>query len=136
MWAMSKRIYLLIGSPGVGKTWITNQLKRRYTILEHDDYKNNYVDAIVEAVNTSDKQIIANTPFGVSELTKALTDEGIKVVPVYVIEPENVLKARYKAREGRDIPQGHLTRQKTYKQRADATKAIQGTAKEILEYLS
>ena len=38
---MTKKVYILVGAPGSGKTWVANQIRDRYTYVSHDLYKNN-----------------------------------------------------------------------------------------------
>lgn len=128
---------LLVGVPCSGKSWVTSQLTDKYVVVEHDDYRDlkAYVAAIV-AVSGERKPVLANTPFGVTDLLTSLQSQGLSVEPVFIIESENVLKARYSLREGKPIPQGHLTRQNTYKARAEAYTAFVATSQEVFTYLS
>lgn len=128
-------IYLLAGVPCSGKSWITNQVKDDYVVLEQDDYigkQQAYIEAIKEA--NDDNDVIINTPFGVTELMTKLKDAGLSVIPVFIVEDEQTLRERYKRREGKDIPKGHLTRNSTYKERAKELRAHYGTSKDILRY--
>jgi hypothetical protein len=128
-------IYLLVGVPGSGKTWVCNQLKHLYTHIAHDDYqKGGYIEAILEAIPSS-KPLLIETPFSMSKVFGPLIDKGLAVECVFMLERHSVLKARYMAREGKEIPKGHLTRQDTYKQRAEASEAFYGSSEEVLEYL-
>lgn len=125
-------IYLLVGSPGIGKTWISNQLKHKFEVMEHDNYKDIdlYIHEIRRLSKISSKPILANTPFGVSALMQHLD-----CIPLFAIERSEILKNRYLKREGKPIPQGHLTRQHTYLQRAKDLDAFVGTTEQVLEYL-
>ncbi len=132
------KIHLLVGVPASGKTWVTDQLKDKYQVIEHDLYKlkPEYVSALLRAAaSNTQKPILANTPFGMSEIQSALTSKGHKVEPIYILEDPKTLQTRYKARQGTDIPKGHLTRQETYRQRADETKAFKGTSADVLNHL-
>lgn len=136
---MSKVVYLLVGCPGSGKSWVTDQLRGTFTVVEHDDYmdrSNEYPDAVVAAAWTSLSPVIANTPFGVSKLQETLEQNALKVIPVFIIEPDAVVTERYEAREGRPISKGHLTRQRTYFERALELGAFHGGSQEVLDYLS
>lgn len=129
-------VILLVGTPGVGKSWVAAQLRNKYNVLEHDNFKHGgYADAIVNAAKLGKKPVLANTPFGMSSIVAALTDAGITVVPVFIVEADNVVAQRYMQREGKPIPKGHVTRQRTYLERAKALGAFVGTSSEVLEYL-
>lgn len=131
-----KPIYLIVGVPGSGKSTIARQLAMQFTYVAHDDYmKGGYVEAIIKAARASVSPILAETPFSISEIRTPLEAAGFKVMPVFIIEPEDVLKSRYQKREGRPIIPGHLTRQKTYEKRAKDLGAFFGTADQVLDHL-
>lgn len=129
---MNKSSYLIVGAPGSGKTWIGNQLKDQFDYLPHDDYPNPkvYISAIKRLMQFNTKPILIETPFSVSVYTEALT-----VTPVFIIETPEVTKQRYESRENKPIPQGHLSRIETYRQRAAELNAFSGTSEEVLKYL-
>ncbi len=129
-------VYLLVGTPGSGKTWVAKQLTEKYEVVQHDDYiKGGYLEAVEKQARRSPKPVLAETPFSISEIKKPLEDRGIRVVPVFILESEDVTASRYLGRERKAIPQGHLTRINTYRQRAVEMRAAQGTSIEILEHL-
>lgn len=132
-----KPIYLLVGSPGVGKTWVTSQLETHYQVMPHDAYiGKNYTQAVYEAAPKTSKSILIETPFSVSQIVEPLTKAGLEVIPMFIIENEAVHRERYETRSGKDLPKGHLTRTKTYLERAIAGKHFYGTAKQVLERLT
>lgn len=134
--AMASEVFILVGSPGVGKSWISQQLKNKFHVVEHDNYRNPdiYVTAL-HAASVDNPKVLGNTPFGISQIMEKLAERKIAVTPVFIIEPEDVLKKRYRGRTGKDIPQGHITRQHTYRQRAKDLGSFYGTSDEVLTYL-
>jgi predicted kinase len=128
-----KPVYLLVGCPGSGKSWVSSQLKSKFKVVEHDHHRTGYVEAVAKAAKES--PVLANTPFGVSKLMEDLSSKGIPVIPVFILEAERTISERYSKREGRPIPQGHLTRQHTYRERAQELKAFSGTSEQVLEHL-
>lgn len=132
---------MLTAVPGSGKTWVTNQVKDRFTFVHHDGFIGHirqpevYVNAILEAAADSKRPLLIEAPFSMSQIMEPLEAEGYKVIPVFIIEDPEVLKARYFAREGRDIPKGHITRMGTYAQRAKAMGGFSGTSAQVLEHL-
>lgn len=129
-------IYILVGVPGSGKTWVTDQLKDDYVVVEQDDYIGlDYAKSLLHVWrDTPDgKDIIANTPFGLSKLMEDLED--YKVEAVFIIENQVVLSKRYSDRTSKTIPKGHITRQDTYRQRARDLNAYSGTSEQVLQYL-
>lgn len=134
---MSAEIVILVGSPGVGKTWVSNQLKDKFNVIEHDDFKteNGYIFELSRQARSSTKKILANTPFGLSQIMGELQSKNLKVSPVFIIEAPQTLISRYEADRGKKIPPGHLTRQNTYRDRAKDLNAFSGTSSEVLKHL-
>lgn len=133
------KITIVVGVPCSGKSWVCNQLAEKYDYIPHDEYMhshNAYIGAVVAAANSGDRPVLAEIPFSMSDMERVLTKHRLPHEFVYIVEPEETLKDRYKTRENKDIPQGHLTRQKTYEARADFSDAVKGTSTEILRYLS
>lgn len=131
-------VYLLVGVPSSGKTWVSDQVKDKYEVIEHDLYKlkPQYISALLSAASKgSTKPILANTPFGMSEIQESLQARGHTVKPLFIIEKPDTLRGRYLAREGKEIPKGHLTRQETYIQRAQEQGAFSGTSADVLNHL-
>lgn len=134
---MSAEIVILVGSPGVGKTWVSDQLKEMFHVVEHDDFKSKsgYIFELSRVARSGTKKILGNTPFGLQEIIHELESKNLKVRPVFIIEKPDVLTARYEADRGKKIPPGHLTRQNTYKARAKELSAFCGTSDEVLKHL-
>lgn len=134
-----QKVYILVGSPGSGKTWVSNQLKDQYNVVEHDDYKyykdDTYAKNLISRAIQGSKPVLANTPFGLSALMESLQHHKIEVKPVFIIEHPTVLSRRYQQRENKPIPKGHITRQQTYYDRALELNAFKGTSLEVLNYL-
>lgn len=134
-----QKIYLVVGCPGSGKSHVCEQLTKLFDYVRHDLYigkdPGTYLEAIKMVVSTAKRPVLIETPFSVSQIQKPLVAEGFEVIPVFIMEQPEVISARYKNREGKDIPKGHLSRQLTYKARAEELKAFQGTSDEVLNHL-
>lgn len=132
-------IYMVVGVPGSGKTWVLDKLGDKFDILRHDDFinknPNSYVNAIVHLSGISKKPIVIEAPFSVSQTIDPLERAGLEVIPVFIVEDEVTLMSRYRAREGRFLPKGHLTRQETYYSRARNGRHFYGTSEEVLKHL-
>lgn len=131
------KVYLLVGVPGSGKSWVMGQLIGMFNCVRHDDYirdLNGYIEAIIE--ESSNHIVLAETPFSLSQILGPLEDAGLTVIPVIIYEKEPILKERYFKREGREIPKGHLTRQETYRHRAETYGLFIGTSGEVFKHLS
>lgn len=131
------RVFLVVGCPGSGKSWVCEQLGSQFEYVRHDDFKDpaKYVSEIVKQARTANKALLIETPFSVSQIKEPLEKRGFDVTPVYIQEEPETLKKRYRDRENKDIPAGHLTRQETYKQRAHESGSFQGTSNQVLSYL-
>lgn len=136
---MSKpKVHMVIGVPSAGKTWVCNQLKEKFHHIAHDDFIKapiSYVNAIIQAAKNATKPILIEAPFSISQTKEPLEKAGIEIKPWFIIEKPEVLIDRYESREGKPIPNGHLTRQLTYEQRAYEQNAFKGTSTEVLEKL-
>lgn len=137
---MKQKIYLVVGVPGSGKSWVCEQLKEKFTYVHHDGYiylkrPGAYVQAILEIAPTATKPLLTEAPFSVRETLDPLVAAGYEVIPVYIIEDPDVVAERYANRESKAIPQGHLTRMNTYRMRAQESGAFQGTSSQVLEHL-
>lgn len=129
-------VYLVIGCPGSGKTWVCEQLKHKYHYVSHDEnIKHDYVKEVLAATYKSDRPVLIETPFSISQIKDPLETKGIKVVPVFIQESTAVLSGRYRERESKPIPTGHLTRQQTYLSRAREWGSFTGTSTQVLEHL-
>ena len=139
---MNQKIYLLVGAPGSGKTWVTGQLNDQYKVLKHDDLaygngqsRESYVQKAMKESAHSAKPIIIETPSSIRQIFEPLTKAGFKVEPVFILEHENVIRRRYFERENKPIPAQHISRLQTYRQRAKDMRAFSGTSTEVLNYL-
>lgn len=132
-------VYLVIGCPGSGKSWVCDQLQDDFHYVHHDLYIDMtgpvYVAEIIKAAVSADKPVLAEAPFSVSQTKDPLETMGIEVVPVFISEEPHIISERYQARENKPIPRGHLTRQNTYAQRAQNWGAFSGTSAEVLAHL-
>jgi 2-phosphoglycerate kinase len=146
-----KTIYLLVGAPGSGKTWITSQLGDKFNLIHHDGFnylknpdKDAYLKEILRIAPKSTKPVLIEAPFSVSSIKEPLEAAGYKVEPIYIIENEDVHSKRYIEREKKEGRwsednhkhlKGHITRTKTYLERAKAGNDFYGTSDQVLKHL-
>lgn len=138
-------IYIIVGTPGSGKTWVCNQLEDKFRVAHHDEHhlggfkgfggEDGYVKELARLARLGDRPVLGETPFSLSKIMEPLLAMGFDVRPVFILESEVVTRERYLSRMGKRIPQGHLTRIRTYRLRAKELKAPSGTSREILDYL-
>lgn len=132
-------VYMVIGCPGSGKSWICDQLKNDFNYIHHDLFIGMtgpaYVRAILKASNESDKPLLIEAPFSISQIKVPLEQANLNVIPIIIKESPLVISRRYQNREKKPIPKGHLTRQNTYAARAIEWGCFTGTTDEILHHL-
>lgn len=138
-----KTAYLVCGVPGSGKSWVCNQVKHKLAYVHHDLFIGmagpTYVNAIISVSKKTDKPLLIEAPFSISQIKEPLEKAGIQVKPVVIAEKEDVYKQRYMndPKRVKNITHlsGHMTRTKTYLQRAKEFGWFSGTSQEVLEYL-
>lgn len=131
-----KQVYMVVGCPGSGKTWVCEQLRDRFTYVPHDDHiGGNYVREIKRQAEHAIKPLLIETSFSMAIVEDPLKMAGFHVECVFIQEAPGVIEERYKAREGKPLPEAHLTRQRTYKARAIERNAFHGTSEAVLAYL-
>lgn len=132
-----QEIFLLSGVPGSGKSWVCERAKEFYNYIPHDAYiGGQYIPAIIDAAYNGHRPVLIETPFSMSQIITPLEDEGLRVVPIFVIESPDVLERRWEVRgTPESARKGHLTRQNTYKARAMEYCAFCGGSDDVLFYL-
>lgn len=148
-------VYLVIGVPGAGKTWVCKQLGNKFTWIPHDrcwkhptkkpteednpewatGAVSTHLETILEASKSSLRPVITEVPFAERTLKEQIEAKGIQVIPYFVIEGPYVCKDRYQLREKKPYPKANFTRAITIKERADEWGAPQGTSAEVLSLL-
>lgn len=131
-----KQVYMVVGCPGSGKSWVCERVRDHFTYIPHDAHiGGNYVREIKRQAETATKPLLIETPFSMSIVEDPLKMAGFRVECIFIQEAPGVIEERYKAREGKPLPEAHLTRQRTYKARAIERNAFQGTSERVLGYL-
>lgn len=126
-------IYMVIGS---GKSWVCEQLTELFHYVRHDSsIGGDYLAEIKRQAKLATKPLLIETPFSVSQIKDPLEEAGFRIVPVFIQEHPDVIRQRYREREFKNIPEGHLARQATYAQRACNWDAFEGTSAQVLAYL-
>jgi hypothetical protein len=134
-------IYVIVGVPASGKSWVADQLKDIFEYVHHDGYiylKNPaaYLTAVRNASVKATRPLLIECPFSM-QILEDLVTFGYDVTPVFIIEKESALRDRYVQRQRHEehIIKGHLTRQDTFLKRAVERKAFWGNSLSVLAYL-
>lgn len=94
------RLFILIGAPGVGKTWLCERLSNHFHVVSSDRFKNKLDDAVEEALK-QDKPVLVDIPFRI----KAFIERWRAAVPdayvVALVEDEDVHRQRIESRGGK-----------------------------------
>lgn len=131
-----KKVYLVCGVPGSGKSWVCEQLLNRFDYVRHDDYiQGDYTKGIVYAAKRAEKPVLGDCPFGERVLVQELEKHGLEVTPLFIVEDPQLIKKRYEARDKKPFPPQHLTRAISIKNRAREWQAFSGKPEEVLAYL-
>lgn len=137
-----RRVYLLCGVPGSGKTWCIKQVRDLFTTIENDQFiipgyaKSDFAWEIARSAGKSTKPILADCPFGERELRELLEQKwNFEVVALFIVEPMDVVAKRYAKRQGKPAPQQVLSRALSIVNRANEWHAIRGTSTEMLANL-
>lgn len=138
---LSKVVVLLVGVPAAGKSWTSERLGDKFDYVHHDLFinmtGNAYLSAIIERSKSATKPLLAEAPFSVSQTQVPLEQKGFRVFPVYLFEEEAELRRRWTERGNVSdaTVRGHLTRQRTYRERARETGAFIGNSAQVLRHL-
>lgn len=133
------QVFLVVGVPGSGKSWVCEQLTEKYTYIPHDAHiGEDYVIAIVNASRDAIAPLLIEAPFSISQIKDPLDHAGFLVECVFILDEPSVIIARYERQEsrgGKPFPPVHLKRMQTYAKRAASCGAFSGTSEEVLNYL-
>lgn len=137
---MTQEIYLLIGVPASGKSWVCERAKAKYSYISHDAFigaQEEYLKMIMEEAAAGSKPVLIETPFSMSKIMDPLTKHGHRVTPIFLIEEETKLNARWEQR-GTDLKsqKGHRTRQDTFISRANEGDFFIGNSLAVLNHLN
>lgn len=128
-------IYLLVGVPASGKTWVCDRLKGA-KIVRNDDYKerSRYLNALKDAHEES-SIVIGEAPFRAAELASSLERSNIPVKQVLVTAPLTEIEKRYKERpEGLHYRPAFRTNHARYEADPDRFE-FSGTSEQVLDWL-
>lgn len=126
-------VILICGVPGSGKTHVAKKLpKHHFKYVPHDDYpRENYHKVLTLQSEISQKPVVGEAPFRVTELVEKLEDAGVPVEQYWIVEDEATTKKRYETREKKPIPKQHLKNRVRYDERTKGSKT-RGTSDEVL----
>lgn len=126
-------VYLLIGAPSAGKSWVANQLLDKYDYISYDG--NRKKDHLTLLAQPSDKIKLYDPTFKISTLIRRHSDLYNFVI-VCIYESEEVLRERMASRDGKFTPT-ILKRNEQVKKRflKYGNGGFIGNSQEVLEWL-
>lgn len=132
-----KKVILLCGVPGSGKTWIMKQISGKYGCVHNDEYIGKPRQTMIHAVlgMANYKTVVVDCPFGERDLKNQLESQGGSVFPLFIVEKPSVIKMRYESRESKPATQATLTRAHTILDRVMEWNSPYGTSTEVLKML-
>ena len=126
-------IYLLIGAPGAGKSWVAKQLTHKFKYVSYDE--NPKKDHLTLLRQPTDKPIIYDPTFKISTFIRRHSHEfDIRLVAIR--ESEDTLRERIESRGGKWTPtiaKRNLDVQKRFEKYGSG--GFIGTSEEVLRYL-
>jgi hypothetical protein len=132
----SHPIYLLVGAPCSGKTWIIDQAKDFAQCVEHDaslDNLDKYAGRVANAACAG--IVVADIPFKGEEFAAQLSKLGLDVHKLYVLVRDGDLKQRYFKRNGKLPHQYILNTNKSIMEHFQEGE-FAGDSTHVLEYLN
>jgi hypothetical protein len=94
-----RKIYMLVGQSGVGKTTMANMLSNKFTIIEYDDYNMKNLDRAIRNNWFNKKPILLVVPVKISTLYKRYSIQ-YAIHMVAILEPTEIIKQRIISRGG------------------------------------
>jgi shikimate kinase len=128
-------VYLICGVSGSGKSWVCRQLQDQYAYLAHDLHYEDHVAATHTLAKHAIRPVLTECPFGERVTREQLEVLGVKVIPVFVIEPVHIVRKRFEEREKRELPKNVATRAMTIIDRAREWGAFYGSSDDVLTHL-
>ena len=149
-------VYLVCGVSGSGKSWACRQVRDKFFYVPHDacwvhpdatptitpdakwgprGSKSVHLEVLLKIVKEAKKPVLTECPFAERELREGLERNGIKVIPVFVIEEPRTVAERYERREGKPIPKAALSRASSIINRAREWNGFYGTSTQVVEHL-
>lgn len=126
-------VYLLVGAPASGKSWVANQLLDQFTYISYDgNRKKTHLDLLRQP---SDKPILYDPTFKISTMIRRHSDE-FNFVIVAIQEDEQTLRQRI-ANRGGEWTDTILKRNEQVRKRYEkyGNGGFIGNSKEVLEHL-
>jgi len=131
---MKPKIYVLVGVPASGKSWVCSQLREQYHHLAHDEYARDAYVAALKSAAQGNRPILAEAPFNAADLVAKLRMSAIPTEQILVTAPLNTITARYYERNGKDYPANFRTNHGRYE--ADSSRFwFSGTSSQVVDKL-
>ncbi len=94
------RLFILIGAPGIGKTWLCDKLSDHFHVVSSDRFKNKLDDAVSEALK-GDRPVLVDIPFKIKAFIERWRSRIPDAYVAALIEEESVHRQRIESRGGK-----------------------------------
>jgi dephospho-CoA kinase len=94
------RLIILIGPPGIGKTWVCNKLENKCFIASHDKFKSKLDEEIQRALE-EETTIVVDIPFKIKAFIERWKEKIPDTTVIALVEPEEVHRERIAMRGGK-----------------------------------
>jgi len=126
-------VYLVTGVSGVGKSWVCEQLKDRFTYISYDDIPNKEQILPLFLNANKNKDLLFDPTFKVSTFIKKYSNQ-LNLIPVFIKETIETITKRRSMRTLNPIPvcQSRIIR---INRLANSYGQFSGTSEEVLDFL-
>lgn len=94
------KLIILIGPPGIGKTWLCEQLKDQCFIAAHDKFRSS-LDEEIEKALEGDIPIVVDIPFKIKAFIERWKAKVPNTIVFALVEPEEIHRERIAKRNGK-----------------------------------
>jgi 2-phosphoglycerate kinase len=130
--ATKRKVYLVAGAAGVGKSWVCSQLINCSYLASDNFPEMAYIAKILEC--PLDKPVVFEITVGISTFIK-WNSNLFDIYPIVIIEDNEILHQRIVSRGGQ-ITEYASKRNAAMRKRADKYAKFSGTSQEVLDYLT
>ncbi len=131
-----RKIYMLGGQFGVGKTTACLRLSNKFNIISYDKCNIKNLDSIIANNYYKDKPILLDVPTNISTLYNRYVNKKYEVHLVMLIESPNIVKQRLLSRDGKINDDAINKRYIRMLSLRDNYSNFSGTFNEVIEYFS
>ncbi len=125
-----KKVYMICGVSGSGKSWVCNQLSELIEYVSFDGNSNKYHVDLIRSIKGN---VLYDPTINISTFIRRNSHE-FDIRPIFIIENEDVIRKRIEKRNGK-WKNSMLNRMNAINSRSNKYGEFSGTSSEVLQYL-